>query len=275
METSFDEATTVTSVIPGRYKAQVLPEWFGGAGPSGGYLAAILLRALVDTVAEPERRPRTLSCRFLSSSANGDADICVTTRKSGRRVSYLEASLEQDGKPCVLASATFAVAADSGMDYCDAVMPDVSAPEDLPLRPCVPPDPPLFSRLHMRDAFSSTGSCGQASKSVRCLLDASACAGGWIRLKQPRVTDVFALCLYADAWLPSPTHRLGKMPLAPTLDFTVYFREPVTDDSGADDFSLVVATSLCAHEGYFEEDAVVWSRRGRLLAQSRQFAILH
>src|SRR5262249_51710707 len=47
-----------------RFAAEVSSDWRAGRGPHGGYLAAMLLRALTETVAEPERSPRSLTIHY-------------------------------------------------------------------------------------------------------------------------------------------------------------------------------------------------------------------
>ena len=41
-----------------------------------------------------------------------------------------------------------------------------------------------------------------------------------------------------------------------------------------DDWVLVVFRSTVASDGFIEEDGELWSRDGRLLAQSRQLAVV-
>lgn len=57
----------------------------------------------------------------------------------------------------------------------------------------------------------------------------------------------------------------------PTVDLTIHFRQA---PSGRPDWSLVRFRTLVATAGYLEEDGEVWSSDGRLLAQSRQLAVL-
>ena len=60
MDTVFDRDTAVTPLQGGTFAATVAPGWRAGRGPHGGYLAAILLRALIEAVDDPHalRRAR-------------------------------------------------------------------------------------------------------------------------------------------------------------------------------------------------------------------------
>jgi len=260
----FDDATAVQRLTSTRYRAQIQPEWFGGAGPSGGYLAAILLRALTDTVRERERIARTLHCQFLRPPTAGLVDVHVRVRKVGRRVTFLGASLAQAEHPCVVASAVFALAGDATDDYLDLKMPRIPSAEELSRAPTSDSDPPIFGQLDMRPAIGPAPLSG-ADQSL---------GGGWIRLRPARVCDPMALCLYADGWFPSPTSRMRSLPSSPTIEYSIYFRGPTTGSYDGGDHVLVKVSSLSATEGFFDEDALVWSPDGALLAQARQYAVL-
>ena len=58
----------------------------------------------------------------------------------------------------------------------------------------------------------------------------------------------------------------------PTIDLTIHFRSPIPPVVGA--WYLVVFRSQMATDGFVEEDGEVWSADGRLLAHSRQLAVL-
>jgi acyl-CoA thioesterase len=97
--------------------------------------------------------------------------------------------------------------------------------------------------------------------------------GGWLRLEDPRPVDHVLLATYADAWFPAPFARLTGPVAAPTIDLTIHFR---TSDPAvaAGEPVLTVFTSRTLQDGFWEEDGEIWSTDGRLLAQSRQLALL-
>lgn len=71
----FDDATAVERLTASRYIGRIQPEWFGGGGPSGGYLAAIILRVLMVALNEPQRYPRALNCQFLGATNFGSGPV--------------------------------------------------------------------------------------------------------------------------------------------------------------------------------------------------------
>ena len=53
MTTRFDTDTDIRQTEPGRFEARIDTGWWVVAGPNGGYIAAILLRALEAAVDDP------------------------------------------------------------------------------------------------------------------------------------------------------------------------------------------------------------------------------
>lgn len=259
---TFDRATAIVRSDLNRFVADVREEWFGGAGPSGGYLAAILLRALMSVAGESVRPPRALHCQFFRAAGVGEVEVEVVERKRGRRVDFYGATLRWEGKVCIEASSVFAAAGDGSLDYCDVKIPSVKGWTMSSVGPRLPSDPPIFQQLEMRPAIGPSVDSGKQES----------LGGGWIRFREPRANDALALCLFLDAWLPSPTARLQRMPLAPTVEYSVLFRHSAPEQH--DGPVLLRVESKCASEGYFDEDSVIWSPTGVLLAQGRQFAVL-
>jgi len=82
-------------------------------------------------------------------------------------------------------------------------------------------------------------------------------------------------------WDQSPIFKkmyeeeFGQFGALPTVDLTIHYRmDPADAGVGPDDFCLAIFRSRLAHAGYVEEDGEIWSPDGRLLAQSRQLAVI-
>ena len=71
MPFDFDAETAVIPLGDGRYSAGLDRSWWVQRGPNGGYLAAIVLRALTETVADPERTPRSLTVHYAAPPGDG------------------------------------------------------------------------------------------------------------------------------------------------------------------------------------------------------------
>jgi acyl-CoA thioesterase len=262
--TEFDRATAVAPLGGGTWSAAIDEGWFAGRGPNGGYLAAIVLRAMAAELADPAKQPRSLTCHYLRPPAAGPARVDVAVERSGRATSTLTARLAQDGRDCVLGVAAFGVEVPAPAAYATAP-PAVPAPDQVAPVDGSSSGLPMVSRFEARPALGGAMFAG-ADEAV---------TGGWLRFADARATDAAALAMFADAWWPAPWVRLREPVAAPTIDLTVHFRGPRAAEALAPgEPVLAVFRSTTAADGFFEEDGQVWTREGVLLAQSRQLALL-
>jgi acyl-CoA thioesterase len=251
---------------PGVYTAQIDPGWRVIAGPNGGYLAAMLLRAMTCAVDDPARAPRSLTVHYTRRAAEAPVRIETRVERAGRSLTTLSARLVQDGHACALALAAFS-APRPGYELAHAVPPEVPPPDAC--EPIAPGRMPIVlrQRFDQRWAIGAPPFTGGSE----------AMSGGWIRLAEPRRIDALALAAFADAFPPAifssagPEAALGSVP---TIDLTVHFRAPLPlPDARPDDFALCVFRTRTARDGFCEEDGEIWSARGELLAHSRQLAL--
>ena len=78
----FDRLTAVSAADDGCYTAELAPGWVVGGGLNGGYLLAVMGRALRAAVpAKPD--PIAVSAHYLSASAPGPATVSVDVRREG------------------------------------------------------------------------------------------------------------------------------------------------------------------------------------------------
>ena len=148
-----------------------------------------------------------------------------------------------------------------GMDDWEPDPPSVPAPDDVPELGLEGTAPPLFERLETRVAFGPAPFSGGKE----------ALTGGWLRTRAGDALTPELVALFTDAWWPAPFSRLESPSMAPTLELTIHFRaRPRTEDR----YALVRFRSEASIDGFFDEAGEVWSRDGRLLAQSRQLALL-
>lgn len=257
----FAAASAVFPIAPLRYAVEIRSEWFGGAGPSGGYLASMLLRAMIAEVADTVRLPRMLSCQFLAVAHPGPAAVTLTIIRAGRRMTFMRADLEQHDRRCVTSTAIFASPQESLISYSDATSPAIPCPADLPELDLGTEAPSVFERLEMRPGFGDPLYSGGSA----------ALTGGWIRFRSPCPLDAAALCFFADCWMPSLATRLRFPPTTPTIDYSIYFRHQAEPELGQ--YVMLRTSSQCSLDGFFEEDGMIWSSGGVLLAQSRQLGL--
>lgn len=264
MGTGFDDDTALAQVRHGEYEGHIRDGWWVGRGPHGGYVAAIVLRAMEMTLDDPRRHPRSFTIHYLEPPAAAPCRVAVTVERSGRTLTTLSARLTQAGRTCAIALAAFALPKAS-FSFSDAVMPEVPPPEQAPLLRRLEQGPAFAERFDYRWGIGDPPFSGSRYARV----------GGWIRLAEPRVADDLLVATYTDAWMPCIFPVLREPLAAPTMDLTIHFRTDLPlPNARPEDYILAVFESHLAGNGAFEEDGMLWSRDGVLLAQSRQLAML-
>ncbi len=252
-----------------RYEAEVSPYWRAARGPHGGYLAAMLLRALRESVRDPERSPRSLTVHYARSPQPGPVSISVTHEREGRSLSTLSARMEQDGRLMALALAAFSVPW-SAPEEIDLRMPDVAPPGEHEQWAWIAQAvdrglaPEFLRQLVVVPRIGEVPFSGSREPMQ---------VGAWLGLRdEERAHDAIALALFSDSLYPPPFTRLREPMIAPTIDLTIHFRASPAPGASGPCFALFACTAV--HEGLFESDGVIWAADGTLLAQSRQLAIL-
>jgi acyl-CoA thioesterase len=280
---AFDRDTAVAPLAreadgagPGElaFSAALSPEWQAMRGPHGGYLAAILLRALIAADGEDARAPRSLTVHYARAADPGSVVIRTALERRGRSLSTFSARMEQDGALIALALAAFSV--------------PWSAPElsELPMPRVRPPEPDLATTADIDENIER----GLAPVFLRKLIvqrriggpllggsDDPMEIGAWLGLReQGRELDPIALAMLCDVGAPPPLLRLREPASASTVDLTIHFRTrlPRARSDGSGELCFGRLRTQLLHEGFFEDDGTVWAADGTVLAQSRQLALL-
>jgi acyl-CoA thioesterase len=271
----FDRGTAVSrrEGEPSVYDAVLDPGWRIGGGINGGLLLALAGRALSHELGRGSGHtdPVSLSGYYLSASRPGPAELRTATVRSGRTLSTGTASLLQQREDGTAVERLRVLASYGDLTGTDADVRTSATPPDMP-----PPDrcigtehaPPdflaqadLLHRLDLRLDPASVGwALGKPSGEGRIQ--------GWLRLPDGRQPDPLMLLLAVDA-LPPVTFDLGLFGWTPTVELTAHVRaRPVPG------WLRVVHSTRNLAGGFLEEDAEVWDESGRLVAQSRQLAVV-
>lgn len=259
----FDFDTAVTPVGDGAFEAAIAPHWFIARGPNGGLVAALVLRAMQEALGETSRVARSLTVHYLRPPREGPARIETAVERRGTSVATLTARMLQDGRPVALAIGAFSIPW-PGPEYKGVQMPEVRPPESVePLDDARFPE--FMANYDMRWVLGPPPFSGAGE----------ALAGGWVRTAAPRVADALFVAAAADSFPPPIFATLTRPAAAPTIDLTVHFRDVLPPAGAApEEHVLAVFRTKLAHGGFFDEEGEIWSRDGRLLAQSRQHALL-
>lgn len=263
---NLDTDTALRALGDGSYAAEMSRRWWVQAGPNGGYLAALILRALLselDPQGKGERVVRSMHVRYLKPAGEGEVTIHVSTLQAGRSMTTLAARLVQAGRDIVLASATFSAPL-SAIAFQDSSMPTL---------PAVGQCEAIEKRIELNHRWDMYRGIGGAFRSGERAL-----TGGHIRLAEPRIPDALTLAAVWDAWPPAVFARAIDQRFkgaVPTVEVSIVFRHAgPLPGLGAGDYLVIQAESDAARDGLTEEVAQVWSPGGELLARSRQLALL-
>lgn len=260
----FDQATATTPVegSPGMATAQLQDGWSINGNANGGYLIAIAARAMASHVGRPD--PATITAHYLAPGAPGPVSIACNTVKEGRRFATATASITtSEGRPMLQVLGAFTdLSKTSGPELIDAgppELPPVEECENLVSRQDFSPEffRQVEVRLHPEDAQFAVKPSGVAR------------SRGWFRLLDDEPMDTLALVMATDA-LP-PTVFNAKLPVTwvPTVELTAHLRARPAPGWLRCEFRTRFVTG-----GFLEEDGLVWDSTDRLVAQSRQLALV-
>jgi acyl-CoA thioesterase len=260
MTSPYDADTRVEPVAPGRYAATISDRWGAlGGVPNGGYLLAVCLQALRAEMPFPD--PLVASASYLRPSSFGPAELHVELAREGRRVATGEARLLQDGKETVRVVATFHdLAAAGGRTLVLTRPPELPPPEQMTGVPDgALPEVTMIQRLDYRMPKPPGWATGN--------LSGEPSAEFWMRFRDGREADLLSLALLVDAAAPAVLET--GAPGSATMQLTVHLRA-----HPAPGWLACRAATRHVIDGYHEEDFEIWDSAGKLVAQSRQLALL-
>jgi acyl-CoA thioesterase len=243
------------------YETTISDRWSAlGGEPNGGYLLALCLRALGGEMPLPD--PLVASAFFMRPAAPGPALLRTELIRAGRRSATGEVALTQDGREIVRTTATFGdLERASGRTLVLGGPPDLPPPERCvdPLGGASLPGVTIADRVEYRMAEMPGWTQGRPSGDPRAEL--------WMRFKDGRDADAMALPLLVDAAAPA-VMEIGEGGSS-THQLTVHVR-----GRPAPGWLACRISTRHVIGGYHEEDFEIWDSAARLVAQSRQLAVL-
>jgi acyl-CoA thioesterase len=261
----FDADTAVTRVDDHLFSSVLLDRWNIVSGPNGGYLAAIIARAMTDSVADPARGLRSLTVHFLARPDFDEVGIDVQILRRGRSLSSLRATMRQGDRMICSSLAAFSVPWTTTDQWrlplsTHADTTRVDPPRDESARDA----PPVAQNWTGHPIVDAPFFSGEGTPRV----------AQWIRAATPRPLDAIELVAISDAIPPAGFPKMTTPTAMPTVDLTVHIRASLPLAVEPDD-DRVYAECTTGHvaDGFAEEDCHMWAADGTLLAQSRQLAI--
>ncbi|MGW0701882.1 thioesterase family protein [Streptomyces sp. NPDC002867] len=266
-DSEFDRDTAVTLRETGVYDAELSAGWTIIHAVNGGYLLAMLGRALGDALPHPD--PFTVSAHYLTASQPGPAVIRTEVIRTGRTLSTGQASLLQFADDGTEVERIRVLASYGDLDALpDDVRTSAKPPAIPPVEHCLgPSDGP--APIPGSSAITERLDIKLDPATVGWAIGAPSGEGemrGWFALADGRDADPLSLLLTVDA-LPPTSFELGLKGWTPTVELTTHVRcRPAPGPL------RVSITTRNLAGGFLEEDAEVWDSADRLVAQSRQLA---
>ena len=239
-------------------------DYFVGNTPHGGYLTAVMQKAL--SLSMPHPHVINSNTLYLDRTEPKEISIHVDQIRESRGSSVGRVSLIQDEKlRCMMTGIC------SDFNY----MNGVNDLETLPPK-IFNKDRDLFISLNfdnMQEGFTPSfikqTKCEIAKqhawwlKNEDDLGDEARCAG-FISMGE-EIPDQFVLSFYSDFFPPVVMNKYGPLGWVPTLSLTTNIRQlPTTSEL----FMDVIAKDL--NKGFFEQDCQIWDLNKNLVATSRQ-----
>jgi hypothetical protein len=259
MPTEFDDATAVHRRPDGRYDAEIAEGWDIGGNANGGYVMALAARAMADVAGRP---PLSVTAHYLAPGRPGPVVIDVEPIRAGRRTATVSARVRSGDVDVLALLGTFAEQEPGGPAIITGRPPDLP-----PMEECFVATPPVESGFHHKirslirpvDAGFQDG-CPSGTAEVE----------GWFELLDSDQVDVFAMMMATDAFAPV-VFNTGVFPIgwSPTLELTVHVRGvPAPGPLRCRLFARFLA------DGMFDESGEFWDSTDKLVAHSRQLALV-
>ncbi|MER7201319.1 TesB-like acyl-CoA thioesterase 3 [Streptomyces sp. CB01635] len=266
-DSEFDRDTAVTRREPGVYDIDLSAGWTIISAVNGGYLLAVLGRALGDAL--PHSDPFTISAHYLTASHPGPAVIRTDVVRTGRTLSTGQASLFQYDDEGAEVERIRVLASYGDLD---------ALPDDVRTTAKPPHFPPVEQCFGAQDGPTPIKGSSAITERLALKLDPATLGWAigspsgkgemraWFGLADGRDADPLSLLLAVDA-LPPTAFEMGLTGWVPTVELTVHVRcRPAPGPL------RVSITTRNLAGGFLEEDAEVWDSEDRLVAQSRQLA---
>ena len=258
---SFAAASAVTPAGGGSYRGEVQPGWDIMGNADGGYLMAIAARAAAQAVERTD--PVSVTAHFMRPVGPGPVTIDTEVLRSGRRFAVARALLRRDESLIAVLGTYGSLEESEQVDRLETGPPDMPPPDECVLvEPTETFPPPFMGKVELRldpafAFFSPQGPAGRAR------------VQGWFRLRDGEPIDTMALLMATDSFPPTIFNTELPVAWTPTLELTVHVRARPRPG-----WLRCVFTTRFITGGFLEEDGEVWDESGRLVAQSRQLALV-
>lgn len=248
-ETAADAAALPTALRVADGRAHLDRAWWSWAGPHGGLVAGLCLRAAVPLLGD--RAPRAVTALFLEPAPEGPLALTATRLREGGASAVVAVTAGSAAVATVVGGRARGTSAVSRVPA-----PVVPPPEQCPDLALPVEFVPFSQHFAFRPATAARPLAGGDEPELVA----------WVRLVDDAPLDAAALVVLTDV-LPPALYGATAVPVpVPTVELQV----SLTGAPVASGWVLLRISTRSAAGGWCVDDSEVWDREGRLLAQARQ-----
>ena len=247
--------TAVSPLGESRWQAAVHRGWRIGSVANGGYVLALVGRALSEALNQPD--PLSINAFYLAPVALGEVEVAVESLSETRSTHFASADLRQDGQLKLRATAAYTdLDRLSGPDWTNVAPPEVPAFNEVAA--------PAMSHLEIHQSIDlrmvqgaevfTEGKTNHTGEFIAWLAHTDGAAPGPIDL-----------LMFADIMPPPVFTIYGAFGWVPTVELTVQVRRKPAGGP-----LLARHTTRQVTRGVAETDTEIWDVNGDLVAMARQ-----
>ena len=257
---TLDRSIKLEHLDNGRRRGATSIDYANRVGPYGGWIAALLMKAILDQ--KPLGEPLSLTVTFLGGCQDGPLDGTTRLLRRSRSNEHWTAEFsDQTGTMVAHAVATFGVRRPTVEIGIPAPPEPAMSPDQAPPRPNFGDSGPGFFRSYDYRQF--------VGKPFR--VNETAKSRGWLKDADSRPLDYISLAAAADAPMPRVFLRSTTPTPIATMTMSVYFHatpEALAEAGG--DYILIDCDMRIGRAGFHDQIATLWTASGKLLATTEQ-----
>ena len=247
--------TAVSSQGNSRWQAEVHRGWRIGSVANGGYVLALVGRALSDALNQPD--PLSINAFYLAPVALGEVEVAVESLSETRSTHFASADLKQEGQLKLRATAAYTdLDRLSGPDWTNVSPPEVPAFDDVAA--------PAMSHLEIHQSIDL-----RMVQGAEVFTDGKTNDSGefiaWLAHRDGAAPEPIDLLMFADIMPPPIFTIYGAYGWVPTVELTVQVRRKPSAGP-----LLARHTTRQVTRGVAETDTEIWDSEGDLAAMARQ-----
>lgn len=260
MTFTFDETLGLTNRGDNCFVGHTDQRYWNMIGPFGGWIAALMLKSVMQDIEEGGFEPVALTVDFMKAPGEGALVIRRTCDRQGRTAAFWRIDMETpDGKLCARAMLTLApyretleFSARRDANISDPTSFELSNSRMLPIK-----------WAHLYETRVVSGHLGATNPEAR--------SQAWIRDVERRPLDHLSLTAICDSPFPRLFLATGTPSNISTITMTTYFHASMAELRQIGD-AYILAESRCERSvgGFYDQHSNFHAADGRLLAASQQ-----